>query len=496
VGMAQNEGNRTAVIVASYDPGYLRILEHQVRQELALNRVPLVFDITSLSAAPVDSYDRVTLKALRLPYPGYDIRSRMEVLGAEYLVPVNRAANQSELLDEPLEDTLAIAVQSALISYFRTDRPDRSKRAVGQIAKRLAAEGRSTFTEVGDLLARHSEIDRILLPNGRYPGQKMAAQAAERAGIRASHFEKGETPNGTYLQDYAPQNRLRSQASVDPVLAGLTDQEIDKIASRWLSRRAPSRNSSNEFSALWKQGLPADLATRLESGTKVVGFFTSSQDEFQFLGPEWQLHDWSDQFEAFDRMLVEVEQAGFIAYLRVHPNLATKAQDCFVRERAGIRRLAQRHPGLLVIWHDESVSTYSLLDATNAVVVWDSTVGLEASARGLPVWTAATSRYGLVADVQERLSRNDVDSLGLKLWDVDRHAANRFIAYLVLRDEQMAEDYESWLPWNPVKPPLTTKLAAAMVSGGTPYRREALKSVIDVYRHRSMKSNLSHLRRR
>ena len=489
--------NRTIVIVAGYDPGYLRILEHQVRTELSDGQLPLVADITGLSAAPVDSFDRGILTLFGLAYPGRDLRARVENLGGEYLRLTPGTDSMASMpLAADLEATLAIAVESALISYFRTDRPNRSKRLVSRIAGGLEAEGRMVFRAVSNLLATYPETNKIIVPNGRYPGQKMATLAAERAKVPTFHFEKGETPNGTYLQDYAPQNRLKSQGSVDTVLAGVSDSEVDEIAQTWLSRRAPAKDSRNEFSALWKQGLPPEVSSRLESGARVVGFFTSSQDEFQFLGPEWQLHDWTDQFEAFDAVLTEVEKAGLVTYLRVHPNLATKAQDCFVRERAGIRELAARHPELMVIWHDESVSTYSLLDATDAVVVWDSTVGLEASARGLPVWTMATSRYGLVADVKERLSREQVDELGIDFWDVDAHAANRFIAYLVLRDQQMAEDYESWIPWDSAHPPVATKLAAALVSGGTPYRREALKSVLDVYRHRSVRSNLAHLRGR
>jgi hypothetical protein len=466
-----------------------------VRGELALGRPPLVIDTTATGAAPVDTYDRTTLRLFGLRYPGHDLRERIEALGAEYVhVDMPGPFDPSAPLTSALEESLAIAVQSALISYFRTDRPNRSRRRVAHIASGLEREGRVVYRAITALLREHSEIDRIYVPNGRYPGQKMATLAAEDAGLATLHFEKGETPNGTYLQDYAPQNRLKSQGAVDEVLAGLSEDEIDAIAAEWMGRRAPALDSRNEFAALWKGGVPEELRARLTAGPRLIGLFTSSQDEFQFLGPEWQLHDWIDQFEAFDRILTEADNTGRIAYLRVHPNLATKAQDCFRRERDGIRQLARRHPNLVVIWHDEPISTYALLDITDEVVVWDSTVGLEASARGLPVWTTATSRYGLVADVRERLSTKAVDALGLEPWSVDPHAANRFIAYLVRRDQQMSEDYETWFPWDPTNPPLGTRLALALVSGGTPYRREALKSILDVYRHRGLKANLSHLR--
>jgi hypothetical protein len=174
----------------------------------------------------------------------------------------------------------------------------------------------------------------------------------------------------------------------------------------------------------------------------------------------------------------------------VSPKAASKA----TAKICGIRWLASRHPELIVIWHDDFANTYSLLDITDAAVVWDSTVGLEASARGSPVWTAATSRYGLVADVHEVLSPEQLDADGMRLWTVDGHAANRFIAYLVLRDAQMPSEFGSWLPWDSSHPPLGAKLAALLAAGGIPSPVEAIRSQIDVYRQRSVRSNLRHLR--
>jgi len=484
-------------MIAGYDPGYLRITEHQVRRELGLGRTPVVLDSSSIAAGGVDSYDRATLRLFRLPYPGHDIRDRMADLGVEVIdLPIRDSTPHTQPLSDELEEALAIAVQSALITYYRTDQPDRSKRLVGRTADALTREGRGVYRSLSAVLAADSNIDLIYLPNGRFPHQKMAVLAAHDAGISVLHFEKGETPDGTYLQPYAPQDRLGSQGAVEPTLAHREPDEIDAIADAWLARRVPSTESSNEFAALWATDLPAELAELAAGTSRVAGFFTSSQDEFQFLGPEWQLHSWKDQFEAFDLTMTRMEDSGFRCYLRVHPNLATKTQDCFIRERDGIRWLARRHPSLVVIEHDSFTNTYSLLDISDAVVVWDSTVGLEASARGIPVWTMATSRYGLVADVREILSTDALKSADLEPWKVDRHDAKRFIAYLVLRDDQMESEYTSWLPWNASRPPLGARIAAALKAGSTPYRVEAIASIIDVYRHRSFGSNLRHIRGR
>ncbi len=485
------------VMVTVHDPAWLRILEHHVRREVAKGRTPIVIDTVAVGGSAVESYDHRVLTLARLETPGHDIRARVEALGGVYHPLSDFLGEDSTApLSPQLEESNAIAAQSAVITFFRTDRPNPRKRTVRRTRDALLNEGRATYRGIAAALVALAPVDVVYIPNGRFPGQRLAAIAAREAGVSAIHFEKGETPNGTYLQPHAPQDRLATQGAVEPILSNLSTDEIDAIADEWLARRAPAKYSSNEFSSLWSADISPDLAALGSGGSKVAGFFTSSQDEFQFLGPEWQLHDWEDQFEAFDRMLTEFEKQDYVCYLRVHPNLATKAHECFVRERDGVRMLAARHPALKVIWHDDTANTYGLMGLSDAIVVWDSTVGLEASARGIPVWTMATSRYGITADITELLSASDLEKRGVTAWTVDPHRAKRFIAYLVLRDEQMEVDPDAWLPWSSARPPFATRIAAALVSGGAPTAAEALASVLDVYRHRSARSNLLHLRGR
>lgn len=485
----------TAVMLAGYDPDYLRISEFHVRREIAAGRVPFVVDATAISGAGVDSYHRPTLSRFGLDYPGHDLRRRMAKLGVDVIDLADYLEGEwyAPLTDKH-EAILAVAVRSAVITYFRTDQPKRS-RLVRRTSERLLHEGRGVYRGLRALFEARPSMTLAYVPNGRFPHQKMAHLAARDAGLQILHFEKGESANASYLQDHAPQNRFATQGAVEPLLAGKSAREVEQIADTWLSRRAPSVDSSNQFSTLWAASLPEHLRHLASGDQKVAGFFTSSQDEFQFLGAEWERHEWASQYEAFHQVLLRLEAQGYLCYLRVHPNLATKAQDLFVRERAGIRWLAEHHPDLLVIWHDDFANTYSLLDASDAIVVWGSTVGLEASARGLPVWTMATSRYGLVADVREVLSQAQLDEEGIEAWEVDAHAAKRFIAYLMLRDVPMDPEYRSWIPWGRNNRPLGARIAAALAAGGIPSPREAVKSQLDVYRHRSLRSNLRKLRK-
>ncbi len=488
-------------IVASYDPAYLRITDHLVRGDIAAGHQAVVLDTSALSPVPAESYHRRTLHAFGLRHPGHDVAERMRAIGAEYLDAGEVLAHTPDMpLTDDQRAQLAIAVESALITYYRTDRPNRKIRRVGRIARALEAEGHAVFRAVSRLLSER-KFAHVNLANGRFPAQKMAFLAATAHGVSTVHFEKGETPAGAYVQPYAPQNRLVSQAAVKTVLAGMSKKDIANDAHIWLARRAPASSptgtSSNEFSANWVNQLPSELADNLASGVAkrpVVGFFTSSQDEFMFLGPEWQLHSWESQFEAFDTLLNFFEEQGALCYLRIHPNLATKAHECFLRERADMKRLADRHPNLLVIAHDTPVSSYALLEVSDSVVVWDSTIGLEASARGIPVWTCAASRYGEVADVREVFGPDQVTPKMMAPYTVDAHGAEKYIAYLVNRDQQMDMSIPGWEPWDISRRPRAVGVAALLVAGGNPSIRDSIASTLDVWRHRSAAFNSSSLK--
>ncbi len=480
-------------IVASYDPGYLRIAEALVLADIEAGHTPLVIDTSPISPVPVDSFHRRTLHFFGMQHPGHDLAQRMMDLGAEYL-DVREVLEYAPVLELTATqvDQLEIAVESALITYYRTDKPNRRIRRVAKIAGELFREGQQIYSALHFLLTQRDVVS-LNVANGRFPAQKMSLLAAEERNVPTVHFEKGETPSGAYVQPYAPQNRLMSQGSVDGVLSRLTKHQIVETADTWIARRAPSTSSTNEFSANWIEAVPEDLLDRPKS-QMTVGFFTSSQDEFLFLGPEWQLHRWESQFQAFDQLITYFEQRGDLCFLRVHPNLATKDHECFLRERADLRLLADKHPNLIVISHDNPISSYALLDVSNAIVVWDSTIGLEASARGIPVWTCAASRYGLVADIREVFGSEELTASKMTPWKVSPLGAKKFIAYLVKRDRHIDLTRPGWETWDASKPPRTLKLAALLVSGGNPSIRDALMATVDVWRHRSPKFNRASLR--
>lgn len=473
------------IISTGYEPEYLRIIE-QISLECAKNNLtPIVVDLAPLMESPTETYSPAVLSWGRFTSPGKLFAPRLHELGIQLVSAPTKPSTRAQLPDAA-QTVLEESTQSALLTYFRTDQLNFRKERVVRTRNNLLLEGSRSFEFMTDLLESLSP-GIAYIPNGRFPVQRMAKLALLNAGVTVHHFEKGATKDHAFFRPYSPHDRIATQSDVDKVLQGLDVETIESVADRWLSSRLPSQNSSNEYAAIWEAGKSDGIE---QTSTKpVIGFFTSSQDEFLHLGPDWQLHSWTSQFEAFETLISAFETQGYQCFLRIHPNLSTKDHACFTRELAGLKNLIAQHPNLTVYWHDDPTSSYTLLEGCAGIVVWDSTIGLEASARGIPVWNCAASYYGLIADTRQVLGHHDLSSDTLELWEVNSHFAKRFIACTVLRDLEVSTHAQDWASWDLSHPPFIVRISTFIHSGGAPTFRDSLLASIDPWRHRSSAVN-------
>ena len=480
------------LIVTGYDPEYLRIVESIALGCRDSDVDFRVLDLTPVQALSPDSIDAGILRFGGIKPPQAGFKERIEALGGVFRYAAARSFSDSISLGTSETDALEISVQSALITFTRTDTPNLEDRRVKKLQSMLLSEGKAAFVAVSEELTDHAS-QVLYLPNGRFPSQRLAGLAAAGQGLTVLHFEKGARPGFFYLRPYSPHSRLRSQADANDMADLSTKPAIMERSDEWLRRRLPSASSLNEFSHVMKTG---SKSVRLSSDRPKIGFFTSSQDEFLFLGPEWQLHAWQSQEHAFGYLMDKFEKAGYSIFLRVHPNLSTKSHPLFRRERASFRRLEAAHPGLQVFWHNDAVNSYDLLRASAGVVVWDSTIGLEASAQGIPVWTCAAAYYSQIADVREVFSESQATSDLLNLWDVDPMGARKFVSYLIERDAPHHGESSHWEKWNHVKEPMVVKIAKAARTGGAPTRWDAVVATFDLWRHRGIRQTYESLKSR
>ncbi len=472
------------------EPAYLGIVWELARLSAAEGHDPVLLDITDVLGGVGDSLNRRVLGLFQVPSADVVFRrivedSPFERLDAAGFAQRGAAFRPSEAALEGIRET----THSALVSYSRDPEPDTSRGVWRRLERDLLRGAERTYRAVSQLLAERPEIESVHVLNGRFPHQRAALEAALAAGRHVVHYEKGDRPDTYWRSSHSTLDREATQGSVDDVLAHLSPDEALDLGRTWMERRVSG--GTNIYARFFGSGDDDDAGG---TGQRVVGLFTSSQDEFAALGPEWHIQAWTDQWDAFEAVLDHLASPDTRFYLRVHPNFATKSHASFRRERARLEQLRSRHPDVQIIWHDEKVNSYSLVNSTDAVVVWDSTIGLEASARGKPVWELAASYFDLYADVRQWFGDEDAPAASEVEYPVDADRALRFMAYLELREPDLSPEALAVRDAVAPRPGAGVRVASVLSSGGAPRARIAVRSIIDSFRHRRAAVNLKAAR--
>lgn len=108
---------------------------------------------------------------------------------------------------------------------------------------------------------------------------------------------------------------------------------------------------------------------------KNIAIMNSSEDEFTAVGAEWdKLKMFKSQYEGIIYLLENApEDIHF--YLRIHPNL----KDIPYSYHTRLLTLGEKYENITVIPGNSSVSTYALMEHSDAIVVFGSTMGIESS---------------------------------------------------------------------------------------------------------------------
>ena len=108
---------------------------------------------------------------------------------------------------------------------------------------------------------------------------------------------------------------------------------------------------------------------------KNIAIMNSSEDEFTAVGNEWdKLKLFKNQYEGIIFLLENAPQNTHF-YLRIHPNL----KDIKYSYHTRLLSLDKKYNNVTVIPGNSTVSTYALMENSDAIVCFGSTMGIEAS---------------------------------------------------------------------------------------------------------------------
>jgi hypothetical protein len=295
---------------------------------------------------------------------------------------------------------------------------------------------------------------QIVIPNGRFPYQKALVLAARRFGIAVTYYERGFRPeSGVYIGEHMTVDRVAWQR-----LAKQHNESFDdmtrKASRQWLLSRQKQGSMENEFSTNWKSNSKESELFQSQSPKYSAAFFTSSQDEFLAL-EDWQGFGWSDQYEAFVEFAQKI-QGPFV--LRIHPNFVNKTFGHAFEEIRRVFWMIKNLPDLKVIWPTSPINSYEVIQKAERIFVHGSTIGLEASATGKPVWNSGSSMYDINGDVRNFLPQTEYPESFFQKWNVDTRRAEAIVDAQILADIPIPGNLRQNRRWNAQSIPLLIRI--------------------------------------
>ncbi len=279
-----------------------------------------------------------------------------------------------------------MATASSLVSFTRNHEPDLLRHK--DFINRGLLTGAYLY-EVFQLILDQIQPDLVVLFNGRFVENRPLLRVSQERKIDyATHERGGKLNTFLFRINSIPHSietvrnemeALWSQAGVDRVEVGKTfyTNRIKRVEDAWYS-----------FTKEQQEGRLPESLKNIEN-KKVITIFNSSLDEYEGLegfGPFFYQND----NEGILQICRSLERFSDIKlYLRVHPNLRrlNNSQNKFLKEKINVLNSVEMIPA------EDSVDTYALIDKSEIVIVFGSTVGAEAAFAGKKVVLLGRAAY-------------------------------------------------------------------------------------------------------
>jgi len=219
--------------------------------------------------------------------------------------------------------------------------------------------------------------DKVYVFNGRTVWYRPLLRLCQNDNIRVTTYEYPYYGHenyievvGTYIHD------RKNYSSILKEICNKKHEEMISIGAKWFDNRINDIDQGL-LSTFAKHQYKNLLPKEWNKDAFNISLFVSSEFEMTTIEENVNNTPYS-QTEAIRRIALEVENADL--YVRIHPWLLNK-DDGFVNDLFSMSDF----DNLTVIGSGEPIHTYKLISHSDLIIVFGSTVGIEASFMGKPV---------------------------------------------------------------------------------------------------------------
>ena len=276
-----------------------------------------------------------------------------------------------------------------------------------------------TWVTLSASFAAYAALDRYLgekpcdlfyLLNGRLANFRAALRACQKHGVHCIVHERGcDHYSYSVAEDTMPHDPAHVEKYFAATLAKAeSPAQKRRVAEEFYNERRQGK-IANWVSYTEDQIRGAVPDVWLQSPTRIA-VFSSTESEFACLRDYYPALIYPSQIKGLELILRDLARNNFsgMFVVRMHPNCENTKSD-FTKQ---LRALP--YPFLRVIAPEEKLDSYALLQSAQKVLVWESTIGIEAAYWGIPSIVAGWAAYRGLGSTYSPISHAEVMDLLLR----------------------------------------------------------------------------------
>lgn len=250
------------------------------------------------------------------------------------------------------------------------------------------------MVEIGQNIIDQKRETTVCLFNGRFLDSRPLVEICSADDIRFRCYEAGITKEfktkKLYFENALPHDIKEFTEKVNKYW----DKNPNSDEKKLMAKEFYQRKLNNLFAGSTVYTKNQDLKLLPENWDNEkqnISIFCSSEDEFVSIGGEYDEHSlFPSQLEAIKKIARLLNKRDDIhLYLRIHPNL----KGIKYKYHTDLLNLDKKYENITVIPANSPISSYTLLKNSQKIIVFNSTVGVEAVYAGKPVISLTAAIY-------------------------------------------------------------------------------------------------------
>jgi Capsule polysaccharide biosynthesis protein len=236
-----------------------------------------------------------------------------------------------------------------------------------------------------------AQPDVLFMVNGILVEEHVLAKVARARGIRAVTYGYGIHENTIVMSsDVLPALDFKNEPLWEEAREQPLAHDEEERLDRYLGERERGAGTAEYFSSASHDAAALRAHLGIPPGHRVVSLFTNITWDSACLNKDIAFPNADEWIRHAVRVAADLPDCQLV--VRVHP-AESSLGTLEPAEGAVAHEFPELPPNVRFIGAEEELSSYALIDASDLVLVYSSTTGLEAAVRGKPVAVAGDVHY-------------------------------------------------------------------------------------------------------